>query len=547
MLRGLLLALLTGLALAGPVQAAKPDLVLMITVDQLRGDMPWRLRDRFGSGGFRYLMDQGSSYTNAYLSHAVTITAAGHATLATGGNTPEHGMAANKWFDSDARRPVYCTEDPNHPLIGERPGTSAGRSPANLTSSTIGDELVLASGGKSRVFSVSTKDRSAIIMGGRSGQAWWYSTSTGQYVTSTWYTDAYPDWVADWNKARPADRFKGGAWTLLHDRSSYIFAEQDNREFEKGEGVYGRTFPHTLDFGDDYTFYSVLRYSPMADELTLDFVRELVKAEKIGQRGHTDLLSISFSATDYVGHAFGPNSLEAEDNLLRLDRTLDELLRFIDRKVGLDKTLVVLSADHGVAPAPEHMAAMGFSAERHQPREFMAQANLALREHFGVEQDLAIAFWKPGIYLDRKAIDSLGLQAAEVERVLARKIMRTDGFTLALTRSDLMAGSIPGTEMARRVQASFHPARSGDVLLVHDPFWYLSEDPQGNAAMHGSPYTHDTHVPIMMAGPGIARTVVHRQVAPRDVAATLSTYLGISPPSGSVGKPLTEVFGKDSP
>lgn len=535
---GVLLAPLYGMA-AAPAPALPPDLVLLVVVDQLRGDMPWRFRDRFGEGGFRYLMEQGTSYSNAQYQHANTLTASGHATLATGGNSPQHGLAGNDWFDAATRRAVYCMEDPGHPQLGG----GAGRSPRNLMSSTFGDELVLASGGRSRVFSVSLKDRSAIILGGHLGKAYWYSKSDGSFVTSSYYHEAEPEWMRRWNEAKPADRFRDTSWQLLQEPARYVFADQDERSHERPPAGLGRIFPHMLAGGDDTRFYSNLRETPMADELTLEFVRALVAAERPGRRGVTDMVAVSFSATDYIGHSFGPNSLEAEDNLLRLDQTLAALLRLVDSQVGLERALVVLTSDHGTAPIPEHMAERGFEAGRHDAKRFMRQVNEALKSRFGTERELALAFWNPGIYLDLEAIGELGLDTTMVERAAAEEILRIPGFALAFTRSDLLAGRYPSTPEAARVVAGFNADRSGNVIVVPSPFWYLEKEPESNAAMHGTLHRYDTYVPLMIAGPGIRRQlVVHREVAPRDLAPTLSAYLGIAPPSGSVGVLLEEIW-----
>jgi predicted AlkP superfamily pyrophosphatase or phosphodiesterase len=533
----LLLTPLCGLPASGP-SAAPADLVLLVVIDQLRGDMPWRFRDRFGAGGFRYLMEQGTSFSNAQYQHANTLTASGHATLATGGNSPQHGLAGNDWFDAATRRAVYCMEDPGHPQMGG----GAGRSPRNLMSSTFGGELVLASGGKSRVFSVSLKDRSAIILGGRLGKAYWYSQTDGAFVTSSYYHEAEPEWMRRWNDAKPAERFMDTSWELLQEPDRYVYADQDERSYEQPPAALGRTFPHALARADHAGFFSNLRETPMADELTLEFVRALVAAERPGLRGETDVLAISFSATDYIGHSFGPNSLEAEDNLLRLDQTLAALLRLVDSEVGLERTLVVLTSDHGTAPIPEYMAERGFEAGRHDAPRFMGQVNEGLKRRFGTERELALAFWNPGIYLDLAAIGELGLDVAAVERAVAEEILRIPGFALAFTRSDLLAGRYPSTPEATRVASAFHANRSGNVLVVPSAFWYLEKEPDGNAAMHGSLYRYDTHVPLMLAGPGVGRRVVLREVAPRDLAPTLSAYLGIAPPSGSVGVLLEEVW-----
>lgn len=526
----------------GSAHAGKPALVLQITVDQLRGDMLSRHQERFGQGGFRYLLENGTSYTDARYTHANTLTAVGHATLATGGNTPQHGIAANDWYDRGLNRRVNSVEDMQSPYIGEKPGDDSGRSPRKLMSSTFSDELVLASGGKSRSFGVSTKDRGAIILAGHQGKAYWFSTRTGQYATTTWYYPDYPAWVMEWNAKKLADRYAGATWDLLADRESYVFADQDEREFEMPRGSLGNTFPHVMDDSTGGSFYSDLKYTPWADELTLDFTRALIAAEEVGQRGHTDYLSVSLSATDYVGHSFGPNSLEAEDNLLRLDRIVAGLLAAVDEAVGLDNTLVVLSADHGVQAAPEHMEQHGFEAGRLGTQQYLESLNEAMGDYFRTDEDLVEAFQKPSLYLDLDAVERAGVSLAHAEEKLAREVVRIPGFGRAFTRSDLLSGNIPQTPLASAVLNAFHPTRSGNVYVVPDPFWYFGHSPDGDAATHGTWYVPDAYVPLIFAGPGIGQKVVRHRVAPRDIAPTLSALIGVLPPSGSVGKVLPEVL-----
>lgn len=530
--------LLIGILYCGNLWATQPDLVLMITVDQLRGDFARRIEDRLAPNGFRYLFEHGTVYLNAHYSHLLTSTAVGHAALMTGANTPQHGMAGNEWFDLSTGRAMYNTEDRDHPMLGEPEIPSEGRSPRNLLSPTIADQLVASSEGKSRIFSASLKDRGAIIPAGQSGKAFWYSKTTGKFVTSSYYYPEYPEWVVRWNNAGHADQYMDQNWELLLERDRYVFHDRDDRWFEKPEGLLGRTFPHPLGNPDSKAFYSSLRSTPMADQLLLSFVKEWIEAENIGSEGQTDLLAVSFSATDYVGHDFGPNSLEAEDNLIRLDRTLQELFRFLERRVGLDRTLVVLASDHGVAPAPERMARLGTEAQRLHPVQFMQRANASLRARFEIDSDLAIAFFKPGIYLDDSRLEALGLDLVDVERALAAEFIQMPGFSAAYSRSDLLAGRLPDTDRVNMVAQSIHSNRSGHVILVQDPFWFLSSEPEDNAATHGSPYAYDTHIPVMIAGPGIIRQRVIARVDPRGLAPTVCKYLGITSPSDATGQIL---------
>lgn len=519
----------------------KPRLVLFIVVDQLRGDMPIRYQDRFGDGGFRYLMEHGVHYRNANYRHANTFTAVGHATLATGGNTPQHGMAGNEWFDRAKGASMNSVEDLEHPLLGIEGAAGAGRSPKNLTSSTFGDELVLASGGASRVFGVSIKDRGAVILGGHLGKSFWYEPESGRFVTSSFYYENYPAWLEAWNATKPADAWLGASWSLLNPADTYIYGGQDNRSEERPYKAMGIIFPHPLpaEVGKDY--YGNLRFTPMGDVLTLQFARELMCAEEVGQRGATDVLAISLSVTDYIGHAFGPNSLESEDNQLQLDRSLAAFFSEIDTRVGLDRTLIVLSSDHGIDEIPEYSQHLGYDGGRHEPEHFVTEANQALKSRFGVVEDLVLSFQNPSLYLDETRVHSLGLDLAAVERALADVMSAMPGFDMAVTRTDLLAGRVPNTRLMDMVTRAFHPKRSGNVLVVQSPSWYLYPEAQKYAAMHGSPHSYDTYVPIFFAGPGIASGSTQRPVAPEDVASTVTAYLGIKPPSGNTGNPLLEV------
>ena len=526
---------------ARPASAAAPKLIVQITIDQLRGDMLPRFKRRFGDKGFRYLMDSGVYYANAHYVHANTFTAVGHATLATGGHAAQHGMAGNYWFDAETGKEVYCVEDADHTLISEKSEDHQGTSPRNLLSSTFGDELVLASGNTSRVFSISIKDRGAIIPGGHAGKAFWYDKSSGQFATSTYYYKDYPEWVSKWNDAEPATQYQGASWTLLHDQASYLYGTGDDRLFEGIPPVFDTTFPHTLPDDDAKTLYSLLRVTPYADQLTLAFVKELVRQEKLGQAKSPDVLAISFSATDSIGHTFGPHSLEYEDNLLRLDITLAELFAFLDQQVGLANTLIVLSSDHGVGDAPEYMQEQGFTVGRLSPKEVVRQVNTVFRARFERYSDIVLDFHTPSLYLNRDLVAQVGLDIEAVEKAVATQLQTIPGIAQAVTRSDLLRGAIPDTPLMQRVQRAFHPQRSGNVVIVQEQYWFLHSQTQ-LAAMHGSPYAYDTHVPIIFAGGGITPQIVSRTVAPADIAPTLSALLGIIPPSGSTGTPLAEVL-----
>jgi predicted AlkP superfamily pyrophosphatase or phosphodiesterase len=530
--------------------SVKPKLVLQITVDQFRGDLPTRFLDRLGEGGLRYLIENGTYYANAHYQHANTETAVGHATLFTGADPSRHGLVGNNWIDPITGESVYNTEDDRFHLIGKDPKPHEGVSPHYLLSSTIGDELIISNAGRSRVFSVSVKDRGAIIPGGHAGKAFWYSKSSGKFVTSTYYYDEYPEWVTDWNNANPADRYRGKTWELLQDRSTYLAKNMDDRPFEADLKPLGRTFPHH--YGDNKYLYLLLSLSPAGDELTLDFTKTLIENENVGQGDDVDFLAVSFSSTDYIGHLFGPSSLESEDNILRLDRILAELFEFVDKKVGLENTLIVLSADHGAPEAPEYMTSIGMEAGRFDFAYFREQGplNKVLMERFG-RDDLIATHSHPYLYLNMAAIDEAKLDIEEVERFIADEVMKIPGIAYAQTRSDLLAGRISNAPLQVQIRRNFHPSRSGNIHMIQEQYWFLHSTDEaqkmgldGIAAIHGSPWTYDTYVPIFFAGNGIPAQTITRRVSPTDIAPTIAKYLNIKFPSGSIGDPLEEVIEK---
>lgn len=527
--------------LAGSVR-----LVLQITVDQLRGDLPLIFKNRFGKGGFRYLMDKGVFYVNANYAHADTETGPGHATLVTGGQPAQHGIIGGDWWDEAKKKIVYSVEDDQYRVLSDYVDSDptksgGGRGPANLESTTIGDEIYIASEHRAKVFAVSGKDRSAIIPGGRMGKAFWLSQ--GNFVTSSFYFKETPTWVKEWNNRKLADSYRNKSWELLHDRKTYWRADRDDMVWEEGFANLGRTMPKSLAHKDDEKFYKGLEHTIVSDELVLAFAKDLISHEKLGADETPDYLSVSFSSTDYVGHTWGVNSLEAEDNILRVDRNLEDLFSFIDKNIGLDKTLIVLSADHGVADVTEYMQALNYPAKRIDPQEFPKQINEALKKKFQINADLVQIFVYPYLYLNVDQIEKLGLDISAVETAAAREAMKFSGISFAVTKSDIVSGRMPaGHAHMPKIANTFHAKRSGNIHVIADQHAVLMHYPWNlKTGLHGSVYPYDTFVPIMFAAPGVSARIVSRLVGPHDIAPTIATFLGIKPPSGSVGTPLSEV------
>ena len=545
--------------LTAPAASAGEDhpgirLVLQLTVDGLRADLLTRSDDRFGEGGFRYLLDNGAVFANAHYQHANTETIVGHATLATGAHPSVHGMTGNVWYDAEAGELAYNIEDPDSPILPVREGQqqggqvdpaqklsrTRGRSPQALLAETLADKLLAYSAGKSRVFAVSGKDRSAVALAGKGGKAFWMSTDSGDFVTSAWYYDAYPEWVAQWNSERKASAHAGTTWELLNDKESYLLAGQDDRPYETDLRGFGRTFPHRFGEAGNKLLYTQVVASPTGDALLADFVKSLVVNEKLGKGVAIDYLSVSFSGVDAVNHFFGPASLENEDMVLQLDRTLADLLAFIDNKVGLDHTLIVLSADHGIAELPEYMAERGLDTGRLTPDVIMAAVDRVSEERFEVD-GLVRFYYRPYLYLDRERIEEAGLNPDVVREVLAEVLTLEPGVHIAATRQ--MLESWPDRKLFNQIRNNYHPVRSGDIYIVQEPYWF-NFDKGPVTGMHGSPWNYDTHVPVIFSGPGISSGITYRRVQPADVAPTLAALMGMSPPASAQGSVLPEVFGK---
>jgi len=529
-----------------------PRLILQITVDGLRGDLLDRYRHHFGKGGFRYLLDKGVVYTDAHYQHANTETIVGHATLATGAQPATHGLVGNVWYDSKTGELAYNIEDARYPLLdtrvsmregaqldpSQKQARTDGRSPSAMLVPTFADTLAAAVGHEAKIFGVSGKDRSAVAMAGHVGKAFWYSTNTGDFQSSTYYYEEYPAWVKSWNAQRRAEAFSGKRWELLLDKDRYQWAERDDRPYEVDLRGYGRTFPHPFGQVEDPLFPTRLLVSPHGDQLLLEFALSLMKEESIGLDAITDYLSISFSAVDAVNHFFGVASLENEDVVVQLDQTLAKLLRYVDETVGLENTLIVLSADHGMAEMPEYMQEVGYPADRLFNEQVLELANQMGRDVFGVET-IAKTFFRPSLYLDHEAITEAELDIDAVSRTIAAKMSEASGIGLAVATHDLLSREHSG--LAGKMQRNSHPERSGDVYIAQAPYWFMFEK-GAVAAMHGSPWAYDTHVPIIFSGKGVKAQRITRRVHPVDVAPTLSAMVGISAPAGSEGEVLTEVL-----
>jgi predicted AlkP superfamily pyrophosphatase or phosphodiesterase len=544
---------------SSPQRAGRPRarLLLLIVVDQFRYDYLERFGDLFVPGGLRRLLTDGASWTQANYDHMPTYTAPGHATLLTGAWPAETGIVGNDWPDRDGGRFVTSVTDTTAVLLGGEQDDVAS-SPRRLLASTIGDELRLQTNDRSKVVGISIKDRSAILPAGRhANAAYWFNQRNGRMVSSNYYFNQLPAWVRDFNASRPADKFYNARWERLLPESEYLKrAGLDSPPWENIGAVAGDTnaFPHLITGGataPNNNFYLALDFSPFSNDLLLSFTEQAITNERLGDDEDVDVLTVSFSANDYVGHRYGPYSQEAMDITLRVDRSIAALLDFVDARVGLQNTLVAFTADHGVAPIPEHANALGLPggrikgedvlramrlgiSDRYNPKNQQPDPTVDYVQKFG-ERD---GFYNGNLYFNPVALRRDGVNQEEIERTACQAAMTVPGISRCFTRTQLQNGAVsPADPIARRVLHGFYPRRSGDVVIVYEAFKFLGDF---IPSTHGSPYSYDTHVPLVIMGAGIMPGRYTQAATPADIAPTLASVLGVQAPSNTVGRVLTE-------
>jgi hypothetical protein len=534
-----LAALLFFLVFSITVRAAGgPALVVVLVIDGLPQEQVVKYRDLYGKGGFQRLLDEGAWFGNAHHAHAVTLTAPGHAAVMTGTYPYRHGIIANEWTDRNTLGQVYCTGDEAHKYIGDETKKLDGTSPANLRVSTIGDELKYANNGQSKVVAISGKDRGAILLAGKRGVAYMYMDKSGRFASSTFYMKEHPDWHNRFYAAKPQDKWMGQPWTLLLPDAAYARSMVEGQPWQRPFVGGSRGFPFVLP--KDASYHSQLMRTPFGDEATLDFTRAAIEGENLGKNpaGVTDILGVSLSTHDYVNHGFGPESRVSQDHLLRVDRLLAGFFDYLDRRIGLDKVVIALTADHGFMNAPEYSAAIGLGGARLNAPKMMADLNEALAARFGAK-GLAIRFNSPNLLLDPAAMAKNFLNRADVEAAAQRFLMAYSGVAGVYTRTQLESGSLPAVPLSTLVQRAWNRELSGDLYVVHAPFTHWS----GAVVTHGSPYTYDTNVPLMMFGKTWIKPGKYpRAAAVADIAPTLSYLLEIRPPAASEGRVLEEIL-----
>lgn len=526
----LVMVMLCGGSVAEPVARPRfperPKLVVVLVIDQFRYDYLMRFRPFFEKSGFNLLLDGGAVFTDCRYNYATTITGPGHATLLTGTYPNIHGIIENEWYDRAQHREVYCVADAATRLVASREGASAtpSSSPRNLIGSTLGDELRAATDFRSKVVTVSLKDRTAILMGGHEPTgAYWYDAGAGRFVTSTYYTPALPPWADDFNQQVPTKQYCGQKWQALPETPG-----ANGKVLSEFTPSAGESCP-------DPKFLGWLNDTPYMNQLALSFATAAIKNEHLGQGTDTDLLAISLSVNDYIGHGFGPYSLEVADTTLRTDRYLAAFFSELDKRVGLGNVWITLSADHGVAPNPAFIQQHKLGLGNAQPAAIRSAAEKALTEAFGPGPwvDGADEFY---LYLNRETVKKRNVPEAKVEEVAAQATASQPDVAAAFTRTQFLTGSLPNMPVARKAANSFNAKRSGDVFLVLAPYAVPVSSATGTS--HGTPWSYDAQVPLVLWGAAFKPGFYATACQPIDMTATLAAVLGLTQPSGTEGQPL---------
>jgi predicted AlkP superfamily pyrophosphatase or phosphodiesterase len=522
-----------------PAESSKaPKLIVGIVIDQMRYDYLYRFMAKFGNDGFKRLMSQGHNCRNANYNYAPTYTGPGHASIYTGTPPGIHGIIGNNWYDRVKGKSVYCTDDKTVSTVGA-PGNAGQMSPRNMIANTITDEVHQASNGYSKVIGVALKDRGAILPAGHTANAaYWYDAS-GSWITSTYYMKELPAWVDKFNKKELAQKYMSQNWNTVLPLDQYIESSEDNNKYEsKFKGETAPVFPHHLpELMAANGNLDMIRSTPFGNSLTKDFAIEAINEESLGKGFATDFLTISFSSTDYVGHAYGPHSIELEDTYIRLDKDLAELLKFLDGYIGKDNVLLFLTADHAVLDVPQYLIDRKIPAGYFDYHLAIDSLKHTLRAKYG--DTLVLAYANQQIYLNQPVIDSKNIQQNKLEQEIADFLIRFPGVASCVTAHALKNTSFEDVDLRSFVQKGYQPKRSGDVMIILQPAWIESEKTTGTT--HGSPYSYDTHVPLLWYGWGIHAGSSTEPVHTIDIAPTISMLLNIPFPDGCTGKPIPAV------
>ncbi len=515
----------------------RPKLIVGIVVDQMRWDYLYRFYDRYApNGGFKRMLNQGFACENTLIPYTPTYTGCGHSSIYTGSVPAINGITGNFWWDSEQMRSVYCTEDKSVNTVGSN-STAGKQSPRNLLTTTICDELKIATNFKSKIVGISLKDRGGILPAGHSANAaYWYDNSVGKWITSTYYMNELPTWVNDFNDKKLVDKYYEQGWGLLYPAASYIQSTSDQKSYEANT-LGGNTFPYDLKkyAGKDYTKIST---TPMGNTLTAEFAKASIVAEQLGKDNITDFLAISFSSPDYIGHSYGPNSIESEDGFLRLDKELGSLLDFLDNKVGKGQYTVFLSADHGVANIPEFMKENKLPGGRIFMNDVTKEMNTSLNEKYKIS-NIIMYDDNYQLALNHPALDSAQLDTKKIVSWIVDNLGKNPAIARVFPLDELNKVPLPAT-VRTYMNNGYYKKRSGDIQFILKPNFIDAWSNTGTT--HGLWNPYDTHIPLLWYGWGIKQGKTNRETYMSDIAPTIAALLRIQAPNGNIGQVITEVI-----
>lgn len=520
-------------------QEEKPKLVVGIVVDQMRYDYLTRFYKKYGEGGFKRMMNEGFNCKNNHFNYVPTYTGPGHASVYTGTTPKYHGIISNHWYNKELKTMVYCAEDTTVKPVGTK-SVAGLMSPRRMMTTTFGDENRLFTQMRGKTIGISLKDRGAILPAGHTANAayWFHGEDEGVWITSSFYMDELPEWASKFNASNKAKSYLKD-WNTLYDIKTYVESGADWNNFEgpfKGQET--ATFPYKLDkLKDKNGGYSILKAVPFGNSLTADFALAAIDGESLGQDNITDVLTVSFSSTDYVGHRFGVNSKEIEDTYLRLDKDLERFFIALDEKVGKGEYIAFLTADHGAVDVPAYLQSVNIPAGYVDNDSRKKKFQKFLFDTFGTNE-IVDNVSNNQIFLNREKVKALNLDLEEVQKAMVVEQMTYDNIYKAYTATTM--GSVDFVEgIEALLQKGFNQKRSGDVILVNDPA-HISYGRTGTT--HGSGLNYDTHVPLLFFGKGIKHGHTYKKTEITDIAPTISALLGISFPNFAVGQPLEFVF-----
>lgn len=517
-----------------------PKLVVGIVVDQMRYDYLTRFYERYGEGGFKRLMNEGFEFKNNHFNYIPTYTGPGHASVYTGTYPAIHGIIANDWYDKEIKESVYCAQDDEVKPVGT--SHKAGKmSPHRMKTTTITDQLRLHTQLQSKVIGISIKDRGAILPAGHSGNAYWFhGKKEGSWISSSFYMESLPAWVQHFNESGIAESYLNDTWNTLYPIETYIESGPDLSPYEdKFKGVENSVFPYDLkSLALNNGNFDIIKETIFGNNITTDFAMAAIDGEQLGKDNITDFLAISYSSPDYIGHTFGPNAVEVQDNYLRLDLEIERLLKFLDIEIGKNNYLIFLTADHGAVHNPDYLKSQNIPAGFFNRSEFETQLKEFSVSTFSV--DVIEKIQSNQVFLNKEALKTKNLKPEEVQQTLADFILAYPQIDKVFTRKNL-EGNTYNRDTGYLVQNGFNQKRSGDVVFVLDAAtistWY-----ENGGTTHGSGYTYDTHVPLLFFGKGIKKGHTYQKSEITDIAPTLAALLGIARPNGATGKVLTDLF-----